>query len=110
MAQKLYDVVVKTGEYQNAQGETKGRFENIGVMIKGDNGPYLMLKKTFNLAGVPDLKGKNSDTIIASLYEPKQDNQVQQQGGFQQQAPQQQQGGFNQQQNNQGNNPNVPDW
>lgn len=77
MAHKLYDVTVKTGEYTDGQGNTKGRYENIGVMMQGDNGPYLMLKRTFNPAGVPD--ADNRDTVLCSLFEPK---------GQQQQAPQ----------------------
>ena len=94
--QKLYDAVVKTGEYTNNNGETKGRYENVGSVMQGDNGQFLILKRTFNPAGVanPD----NKDSIIVSMFEPQNNNQNQQQGGFNQQAPQQQQGGFNQQQ------------
>ena len=78
MSKKLYDVTVKTSEYQNNQGETKGRYENIGVMMQGDNGPYLILKRTFNPAGVrnPD----DRDTVICSLFEDRSENQ--QQGGY----------------------------
>jgi len=92
MAQKLYDLVVKTGEYQNAQGETKARYENIGSVMQGDNGQFAIIKRTFNPAGVPNPEHK--DSVIASMFEP-QNNQGQQQG----QGMQQQQGGFNQQQN-----------
>ena len=94
--QKLYDAVVKAGEYTNNNGETKGRYENVGSVMQGDSGQFLILKRTFNPAGVanPD----NKDSIIVSMFEPQNNNQNQQQGGFNQQAPQQQQGGFNQQQ------------
>ncbi len=91
MAQKLYDVTVKTGEYTNNQGETKGRYENIGSMMQGDNGPFLILKRTFNPAGVPN--PDNKDSVICSCFEPQHQGQ-----GNQHQAPQQQTGGFNQQQ------------
>ena len=100
----MYDVVVKTGEYQS-NGETKGRYENIGTMMQGDNGPFLILKRTFNPAGVPN--PDNKDSVIVSLFEPQQqnqqnNNQQQQQGGYQQQQPQQNQqqnqGGYQQQQ------------
>lgn len=98
MAQKLYDVVVKTGSYTNANGEEKNRYENIGVVMQGDNGPYMMLKRTFNPAGVPDLSGRNSDTVMVSLFEPQQQGNVSaaQQS---QQAPQQ---GYQQQPAQQG--------
>lgn len=81
---KQYDLVIKTGEYTNNNGETKGRYENIGAVMQGDNGPYMMLKKTFNPAGAPCKEGR--DSILISMFEPKQQGQ-QHQG--QQSAPQQ---------------------
>lgn len=85
MATKLYDLVVKTGEY-TSNGETKGRYENVGSMMQGDKGQFLIFKRTFNPAGVanPD----NKDSIIVSCFEPKDQGQQQNQG-YQQQAPQQ---------------------
>ncbi len=106
--QKLYDAVVKTGEYTDVQGNTKGRYENVGSVMQGDNGQFLILKRTFNAAGVPN--PDNKDSVIVSFFEQNNQGQQQQggyqqqqgnQGGYQQQsAPQQQQqGGY--QQNNQ---------
>jgi len=68
---KKYDLVVKVGEYTDNQGQTKGRFKNVGVMMDGQNGPYLLLDRTFNPAGVGGNDGRES--IIISMYEPKQD-------------------------------------
>jgi len=82
---KKYDLVVKVGEYTDGQGQTKGRFKNVGVMMEGDNGPYLLLDRTFNPAGVGGNDGRES--IIVSLYEPK-DN------AGQQQAPASKSGGY----------------
>lgn len=81
MAQKLYDVVVKTGSYVNGQGETKNRYENVGYVMQGDNGQFVILKRTFNPAGVPNPEDK--DSVILSMFEP-QNNQQQapQQGGY----------------------------
>ena len=70
---KKYDLVVKVGEYTDGQGQTKGRFKNVGVMMEGQNGPYILLDRTFNPAGVGGNDGRES--IIVSLYEPKQDGQ-----------------------------------
>ena len=64
---KLYDLVVKTGEYTDGQGNTKGRYENIGAVMRNENGQFAMLKKTFNPAGVPS----DRDTIMVSMFEPK---------------------------------------
>jgi hypothetical protein len=68
---KKYDLVVKVGEYTDGQGQTKGRFKNVGVMMDGQNGPYILLDRTFNPAGVNGNEGRES--IIISMYEPKQD-------------------------------------
>ena len=68
---KKYDLVVKVGEYTDGQGQTKGRFKNVGVMMEGQNGPYILLDRTFNPAGVGGNDGRES--IIVSLYEPKAD-------------------------------------
>ena len=103
MAQKLYDLVVKVGEYQNAQGETKARYENIGSVMQGENGQFAIMKRTFNPAGVPN--PDNKDSIIVSMFEPQNNQQgqnaQQQNQGFNQQQNQgfnNQQNGFNQQQ------------
>ena len=82
---KKYDLVVKVGEYTDGQGQTKGRFKNVGVMMEGDNGPYLLLDRTFNPAGVGGNEGRES--IIVPLYEPKD-------GVGQQQAPAAKSGGY----------------
>lgn len=68
---KKYDLVVKVGEYTDGQGQTKGRFKNVGVVMDGQNGPYILLDRTFNPAGVGGNDGRES--IIVSMYEPKQD-------------------------------------
>jgi hypothetical protein len=82
---KKYDLVVKVGEYTDGQGQTKGRFKNVGVMMDGDKGPYLLLDRTFNPAGVGGNEGRES--IIVSLYEPKD-------GAGQQQATAAKSGGY----------------
>lgn len=75
---KLYDLAVKTGEYQNNNGETKARYENVGAVMRNDNGQFLMLKRTFNPAGVPG----DRDTVLISMFEPRQrDGGQRQQGG-----------------------------
>ena len=48
MAKRL---AVKTGEYTNSQGETKGEYTRLGVLMDGDNGPYLLIDPAVNLAG-----------------------------------------------------------
>lgn len=68
MATKTYDLAVKTGEYTNNKGETKGRYVNIGVVMKGNDGkPFILLDTHFNPAGVPSKDGR----FIVSMFEPK---------------------------------------
>ena len=88
MATKAYDLAVKTGEYTDRNGQTKGRWLNVGSVMKTDDGgQFIMLNKTFNPAGVPDLQNRGGDSVLLSMFEPKQYDG----GGQQQAAPQQKQ-------------------
>lgn len=99
MARKLYDLAVKTGEYQDREGNKKGRWQNVGAVMQGDDGgKFVMLAKWFNPAGVPDLSGKGGESILLSMFEPRQSdgeprqqqNQPRQGGQRTQQQPRQQ--------------------
>lgn len=88
MATKLYDVCVKTGSYTNAQGEQKNRYENIGTVMQGnDGGQFMLLKTTFNPAGVPN--PENRDTVMCSMFAPQQQQQAPNNWANPQQATQQ---------------------
>lgn len=63
---KLYDLVVKTGTYEN-NGETKNRYQNMGaVMEKEDGGRFIFIDRTFNPAGLPNPENRNN--IIVSMF------------------------------------------
>jgi len=64
------DLAVKTGSYTDKNGQTKGRYENIGKIMQGQDGLYLLLKKTFNPAGVNTEAGK--DMIVVSIFDQKE--------------------------------------
>ena len=81
---KTHDLAVKIGEYINAQGEKKNRYQNVGAVMQGDNGQFIMLAKWFNPAGVVDARG--GESILLSMFEPRQEGQ--QPTGQQQQRPQ----------------------
>lgn len=70
MATKKFDLAVKTGTYEKDGGE-KSRYENVGAIWEGDNGPYIVMKRTFNPAGVPVKDG--SDSIFISMFAPRED-------------------------------------
>ena len=70
---KTHDLVVKTGTYTK-DGEEKGRYENVGMVLTGDEGELLLLlKRTFNPAGVPKPDGK--DSVALSMFEVRDRNQ-----------------------------------
>lgn len=68
---KKYDLVVKTGEYTDSSGEVKARYQNVGVVMENDKGPYMLLNRTFNPAGVPG--NADRDNIMVSMFEPRDD-------------------------------------
>ena len=76
MVSKIYDLAVPISSYTTNDGQNKKRYENIGSVVKGDNGPYILLKRSFNPAGVPFKEG--SDCIIISLFKTKEQNNSQQ--------------------------------
>lgn len=76
-AKKIKDIAVKTGTY-NVGGETKNRYENVGALMEGDNGPYIMLKRTFNPAGVDCEPGR--DSILLSCFDLRDERPAPQQG------------------------------
>lgn len=69
---KIYDCAVKTGTYQK-DGETKNRYENVGAIIEGQHGPYMLLNRIFNPAGVTGQDDRSS--VIISLFKVKDDAQ-----------------------------------
>lgn len=71
MPKKIKDLAVKTGSYTDRSGETKVRYENVGSILQMDDGSKMMLlKRSFNPAGVPFREG--SDQIVISLFDPKE--------------------------------------
>ena len=92
-------IVAKTGTYQK-DGQEKGEYTKLGVMLSNDNGEYMLMDPCVNLAGVllkqnalaAKAGGQQRDMVMISIFDD--DNQQQQNQG------QQQQGGFNNQQQN----------
>lgn len=77
-SRKIRDIVVKVGEYTDRNtGETKGRFENVGALMQSDEDSsfFIMLKRTFNPAGVPNQDSRES--ILLSCYVPKDQREAQ---------------------------------
>ena len=98
---KLRDIVVKVGEYTDRNsGQTKGRFENVGSLMESDNNGeksmFIMLKRTFNPAGVPGQDGR--DSLLLSCYIPQDQREQKNDGGQSRGNDNQSQGGGQSQQ------------
>ena len=100
MAKKLS---AKIGEFTDNQGNTKGRYANLGVVLSNNNGEYLLMDPTVDLGGVLALqnmmaraKGQQErDRVMVSVFDDS--NQQRQGGGYQQnnnQGNQGQSGGY----------------
>lgn len=79
---KTYNLAVATGKYHNAAGEEKTTWINCGGIYEGENGnKYILMPRTFNPAGVPDLDKngayRGGDSVLISIFkvEEKDNNQ-----------------------------------
>ena len=66
---KLYDICAKSREYTDGNGNKRPIWVKIGEVHEGQYGQYAKLYRHINLSGFPAQEG--SDTIIASMFEPK---------------------------------------
>ncbi len=70
---KVKDLAVVVGSYQK-DGQTKNRYQNVGQVLRNDQGEeMMMLSRFFNPAGVPYKDG--SDSIIISQFDPRDKDQ-----------------------------------
>ncbi len=96
MSKKL---IAKVGTYQK-NGETKNEYDELGVMLENDNGPYILLDPAINLAGVlikqnimAFAEGKQArSNVMISVFDSEQNQQQNNNQNMQQQQPNQQQG------------------
>lgn len=76
-ARKVFDLMVKTGEYTDKTGAKKARWLPVGRVMQGDDGSeYILINKTFNPAGVPDLSGKGGDAVLIRKFEARNNDQA----------------------------------
>lgn len=71
MANKTHNLAVKVGEYQK-DGQTKNRYINVGSVMSGENGQFILMDRTFNPAGVPN--PDNKDSVLISVFDVNQNN------------------------------------
>lgn len=71
-SKKIKDLVVKMGTYTDRNsGQEKSRWETIGAIMQSDEDQsmFVMLKRTFNPAGVPGQDARES--ILVSAFDPQ---------------------------------------
>lgn len=65
---KIGNIKAKIGEYTDSQGQTKGRYVDVGVLMQSQDGGYfIIMNPAFNPAGVPIAPGK--DAPILSVFQ-----------------------------------------
>jgi hypothetical protein len=68
---KIKDLVVKVGSYTDRNsGQEKSEWEPVGAIMQNDDGSmFVMLKRTFNPAGVSGQDGRKS--LLISAFDPQ---------------------------------------
>lgn len=82
------ELTAKVGEFTNNNGETKGRYVRIGVLLSNQNGEYMLLDPTVDLAGVLSLQNQHahangkkiSDRVMVSVFDKDRQQNNQQRG------------------------------
>ena len=84
-------LMAKVGEYEK-DGQTKGRYVELGVILSNQNGEYAVLDPAVNLAGVlmqqrilaQKTNGRSGDRVMCGIFD--NDRSGQQQSGGQAQG------------------------
>jgi hypothetical protein len=63
---KLFNLSAKVGNRKDGSAI----YLDVGVILEDENGPFMLLNKTFNPAGVPDADPQKSSVKIR-MFEPK---------------------------------------
>ena len=70
---KLFDVSIPLGTYSDRSGTEKVRWQNVGAILEGDKGPYLLLDRWFNPAGLPNPDNRTS--VVLTLFDATKKSQ-----------------------------------
>ena len=75
MARKIKNLSVKTREYKDKDGNPKGNWVNIGVIMENDQGKqFMLIDRWVNLAGLPDFSDKpNPSAVMVSIFDVDND-------------------------------------
>jgi len=70
---KIRDIVAKTGEYIDHNGNKKGRYTNAGSLFYNDEEKsfFIIMNRCFNPAGVPPTDKGEPDSVLLSCFDPE---------------------------------------
>lgn len=69
-----YDLCVATRNYKDSYGNEKAVWENVGSILKNNDGkPFMLLKAHFNPAAIQRKEGSESILVSVFLHKSKQD-------------------------------------
>ena len=66
---KVMDLVCVVDSYTDKQGQQKKKYQNVGALMEGDKGQFIMLDRFFNPAGLPNPDNR-SNCIICGRNQP----------------------------------------
>lgn len=67
---KVSDLVVVTGEYTDRNGDTKKKYQNVGVILEGQYGRFALIESTFNFAAMAEEPGGQ---VKVSIFDADRD-------------------------------------
>lgn len=69
MSKKKYSICAVIGSYTDSDGQEKKRYQTVGAILENDNGPFIVMNKWFNPAG---LASPSEESVFLSLFAPKE--------------------------------------
>ena len=73
-AQRIREIKVPVGEYTDQSGQKRTRWETIGSLWAGDKNDFIVLKKTFNPAGL-ESSPNNKHTVLLNCFDIEEKTQ-----------------------------------
>ena len=68
----MSDLSIKVGTYTAEDGQQKNKRKKLGVIKKGENGPYIMIDPTVDLGAClllqNQMSGQNRDNVMVSIF------------------------------------------
>lgn len=68
--EKKYDLAVKLTEFTDRRtGKSRNKWRTVGAVLDKGSGPFIVLDRTFNPAGMPNPDDR--DNLLISMFPPR---------------------------------------